>query len=76
MRADDMEEGSSHSDFSTSGDHQTEEVRTVKHTLFLKMCKMSGVIAESNLLLFLFCTFWEVLLMYCKYYVAVFHSKS
>ena len=32
MRAHDMEEGSSHSDLSTSGEHQTEEVRTAKTT--------------------------------------------
>lgn len=30
MRAHDMEEGSSHSDLSTSGEHQTEEVSTAK----------------------------------------------
>lgn len=30
MRAHDMEEGSSHSELSTSGEHQTEEVRTAK----------------------------------------------
>lgn len=30
MRADDMEEGSSHSDLSTSGEHQTEEVTIAK----------------------------------------------
>lgn len=30
LRAHEMEEGSSHSDFSTSGEHKTEEVSTTK----------------------------------------------
>lgn len=33
MRAHDMEEGSSHSDLSTSGEHQTEEVRLTKQQI-------------------------------------------
>lgn len=32
LRAHDMEEGSSHSDFSTSGEHETEEVSTTNQT--------------------------------------------
>ena len=31
MRAHDMEEGSSHSELSSSGDHQTEEVSRAQH---------------------------------------------
>lgn len=31
MRAHDMEEGSSHSDLSSSGENPTEEVKTAKH---------------------------------------------
>lgn len=42
LRTHDMEEGSSHSDLSTSGEHQTEEVTTVKlhcqFSVFMGLC--------------------------------------
>lgn len=45
MRAHDMEEGSSHSDLSSSGEHQTEEVRASKFkpSVFLTKKNISRV---------------------------------
>lgn len=48
MRAHDMEEGNSHSDLSSSGEHHTEEVSTLDTTEYVSLYQTSVTLAQSS----------------------------